>query len=73
MKIGRLAPLPGVKVREIIKIIENDGWVFERQTGSHRHYRHPTKPGTVTVPGKLGDDVRPGTLASIRRQAALKR
>lgn len=61
-----------MKVREVIKLIEEDGWVFIRQRGSHRHFAHPTKPGRVTVPGNLGDEFKPGTLASVLRQAGLK-
>lgn len=60
-----------LKVRDIIRLIEADGWIFNRQTGSHRQYKHPTKKGVVTVAGKPGDDVRPGTEASIKRQAGL--
>jgi predicted RNA binding protein YcfA (HicA-like mRNA interferase family) len=47
-----------VKVRDVIRLIETDGWRFERQRGSHRIYRHPTKPGTVTVAGGRGEDVK---------------
>jgi len=61
-----------VKVREAIKVIEDDGWRLERQRGSHRQFRHPHKPGTVTVAGKPNVDVPPGTLKSIERQADLK-
>ena len=63
-----------MKVREAIKLLEGDGWRLERQSGSHRQYRHPTKPGTVTVAGggKLNRDVPPGTLNSILKQAGLK-
>lgn len=61
-----------MKVRDLIKMLENDGWLLERTRGSHRQYKHPTKPGTVTVAGKLGVDVPPGTLNSILRQAGLK-
>jgi predicted RNA binding protein YcfA (HicA-like mRNA interferase family) len=62
-----------VKVRAIIKLIEWDGWRQVRQkTGSHRHYRHPTKPGTVTVPGHLRDELHPKIKASIMKQAKLK-
>lgn len=60
------------KVNEIIKHVERDGWYFARQKGSHRAYRHPTKPGTVTIPGKLSDDVPPKTANSILQQAGLK-
>lgn len=61
-----------MKVRDVIKLIEDDGWVFVRQNGSHRHYQHAIKPGTTTVPGNLGKEVKPGTLSSILRQAGLK-
>lgn len=61
-----------VKVREIIRELERDGWQLDRQAGSHRQFRHPTRPGTVT-PGHLGDDLARGTLGSIRRQAGLGR
>ena len=61
-----------MKVRDVIKLIEKDGWVFVRQRGSHRHFEHPTKPGGVTMPGNLGDELKPGTLASVLRHAGLK-
>jgi predicted RNA binding protein YcfA (HicA-like mRNA interferase family) len=61
-----------MKVREVIKMLEEDGWRLDRQVGSHRQYRHPDKPGTVTVAGKLGNDLKAGTLASVLRQAGLK-
>ncbi|HEY2537072.1 MAG TPA: type II toxin-antitoxin system HicA family toxin [Solirubrobacteraceae bacterium] len=60
-----------MKVRSIIKRIEWDGWRQVRQTGSHRHYRHPTKPGTVTVAGHRGDELHPKTRKSIMQQAGL--
>jgi predicted RNA binding protein YcfA (HicA-like mRNA interferase family) len=49
-----------MKVKEIIKIIEADGWFFVRQRGSHRQFKHPIKKGTTTIPGKLADDVPKG-------------
>jgi predicted RNA binding protein YcfA (HicA-like mRNA interferase family) len=61
-----------VKVREIIKRIEEDGWFLDRTKGSHRQYKHPHKRGVVTVAGKPGDDLAPGTLNSILKQAGLK-
>ena len=61
-----------MKIRDVIKLIEQNGWKLDRIRGSHRHYRHPDKPGTVTVPGHPGDDVPPGTLNSIKKQAGLK-
>jgi len=59
-------------VREVIRMLERDGWVLARQRGSHRQFLHAVKPGRVTVAGNLGDDVRPGTLASVFRQAGLR-
>lgn len=59
------------KVKEIIKIIESDGWFLSRTKGDHRQYKHPTKKGKVTVPGKLSDDLDPNTAKSILIQAGL--
>jgi len=61
-----------MKVREVIRMPKADGWRLDRQAGSHRQFRHPVKAGTVTVAGKLGQDLKRGTLASILRQAGLK-
>ena len=61
-----------VKVRDIVKQLEDDGWSVVRQRGSHRQFKHATKPGLVTLAGKPGDDVAPGTLNSILKQAGLK-
>lgn len=63
----------GMKVREVINLLKVDGWVLRRTRGDHRQFAHPTKPGLVTVSGNLGRDVPPGTLASILRQARLRR
>ncbi|MEH1792309.1 type II toxin-antitoxin system HicA family toxin [Nostoc sp.] len=60
-----------MKVRDVIKRVEADGWYLDRTKGSHRQFKHPEKPGLVTVPGKLSDDLAPGTLSSIWRQAQL--
>jgi len=62
-----------VKVREVIRLIENDGWCLVDTEGSHRQYKHANKPGRVTVSGHPGDDMPKGTLASVIRQAGLKR
>jgi len=62
-----------VKVRAIIKLIEADGWEHVTTRGSHRQYRHPVKPGRVTVPGKPADELHPKTQASILIQAGLRR
>jgi len=61
-----------MKVRDVIKWLGQDGWKLDRVKGSHRQYRHASKPGTVTVPGHPGDDLPPGTLNSIKKQAGLK-
>ena len=61
-----------MKVRDIIKRIEADGWALISQEGSHRQYKHPVKKGRVTVPGHPGDDVLIKTLKSIYTQAQLK-
>ena len=62
-----------MKVKEIIKLIEKDGWRLERIRGSHRHYTHQSKKGIVTVPGKLSADLSPGTQNSILKQSGLKK
>jgi len=62
-----------VNVRAIIKLIEADGWEHVTTRGSHRQYRHPVKPGRVTVPGKPFDELHPKTQASILIQAGLRR
>jgi predicted RNA binding protein YcfA (HicA-like mRNA interferase family) len=61
-----------MKVKEVIKLLEEDGWYLARTKGSHRQFKHPTKSGTVTVSGKPSVDVPPGTLNSILKQAGLK-
>lgn len=61
-----------MKIRDILKVIERDGWRLERMRGSHRQFRHPTKLGTVTIAGHPTDEVHPKTLRSILRQAGLK-
>jgi predicted RNA binding protein YcfA (HicA-like mRNA interferase family) len=60
------------RVREVIRRIEAEGWRLHSVRGSHRQYRHPEKPGRVTVPGKMSDDLAPGTLSSVLKQAGLK-
>jgi predicted RNA binding protein YcfA (HicA-like mRNA interferase family) len=63
---------PRLTVREIIRQIEAAGWQHVATKGSHRQYKHQTRPGRVTVAGKLSDEVAPGTLNSILKQAGLK-
>ncbi len=62
-----------MKVRDIIKLIEADGWYSVPAKGGHRQYKHPTKPGRVTIAGHLSHDLAPGTLNSILKQAQLKK
>ena len=64
--------MPTMKVREILRLIEQDGWRLVGTKGSHRQFKHPSKPGRVTIAGKPGDDLGQGTLNSILRQAGLK-
>lgn len=61
-----------VKVREMIKRVEADGWSQVAQKGSHRQYKHPVKKGRVTIPGHLGDELAKGTEKSIIQQAQLE-
>ena len=61
------------KVRNAIRLVEREGWSLVRVRGSHRQFRHPDKPGTVTIAGKSGDDLAPGTWASIMKPAGLKK
>ena len=56
----------------MIRMLQDDGWALVVTSGSHRQFKHPTKPGRVTVSGQLGDDMPKGTLASVKRQAGLK-
>jgi len=62
-----------MKIRDIIKMIEEDGWYLARTRGSHQQYKHPTKSGLVTIAGKPSDDLATGTLNSIYKQAGLKK
>ncbi|MYC32819.1 MAG: type II toxin-antitoxin system HicA family toxin [Chloroflexi bacterium] len=61
------------KVREAIGIVERDGWQFDRRNGSHRIFKHPVKPGSVTIPGHPSDDLKIKTWRSILRQAGIRR
>jgi predicted RNA binding protein YcfA (HicA-like mRNA interferase family) len=61
-----------MKVRDAIRSIEEDRWIHVATRGSHRQFKHPRKPGRVTVAGKPSDDLAPGTLNSILKQAGLK-
>ena len=58
-----------MKVREAIRLIEDDGWFLVRTRGSHRHFKHPKKPGLVTIAGHPGVDIPKGTMNSILKQS----
>jgi predicted RNA binding protein YcfA (HicA-like mRNA interferase family) len=60
-----------MKVREVLKLIKDEGWYLVTTEGSHRQFKHPTKPGRVTVSGHPSDDVQPKTLKSMWVQAGL--
>jgi predicted RNA binding protein YcfA (HicA-like mRNA interferase family) len=73
---GRLFPLfsgSGIKIRDLLRVLDEDGWYLVMQRGSHRQYKHPSKKGLVTVAGNVSGDLAPGTLNSILKQARLKR
>jgi predicted RNA binding protein YcfA (HicA-like mRNA interferase family) len=61
-----------VKVRDVIRLLQDDGWFLIATRGSHRQFKHPFKPGRTTVAGKPSDDISPGTLNSILKQACIK-
>ncbi len=61
-----------MKVREALQMLKADGWYKVPARGGHRQFKHPRKPGRVTVSGHLNDTVAPGTLNSILKQASLK-
>ena len=61
-----------MKVREVIRLIEADGWYLARTRGSHRQFKHSRKRGLVTIPGHLNDDLATGTLRSVLKQAGLE-
>jgi predicted RNA binding protein YcfA (HicA-like mRNA interferase family) len=61
-----------MKVKDAIRLLEQDGWVLVATRGSHRQYKHPVRQGRVTVAGKPSDDLAPGTRNSILKQSGLK-
>jgi len=61
-----------IKVKDVIPLLEAEGWFLVATRGSHRQYKHPVRPGRVTVAGKPSDDLAPGTLNSILKQSGLK-
>jgi predicted RNA binding protein YcfA (HicA-like mRNA interferase family) len=62
----------GMKVRAVIRRLKDEGWNLDRRKGSHRQFKHPFRKGLVTVPGKPGDGLAPGTPSSIFMQAGWK-
>jgi len=61
-----------VKVRDVLSLIEQDGWFQVAQKGSHRLFKHASKPGRVTVAGHPSAEMDKGTYNSILKQAGLK-
>ena len=61
-----------MKVSEVLRMLQIDGWNLVATKGSHRQFKHASKPGRVTVPGKPSDDLAPGTVNSVLKQAGLK-
>jgi predicted RNA binding protein YcfA (HicA-like mRNA interferase family) len=61
-----------MKIREVIKLIEKDGWYLVRVKGDHRQYKHPSKKGLVTISGHVNEDIATGTLNSMLKQVGLK-
>jgi len=61
-----------MRVREVIQLLENNGWTQMRSKGSHRHFKHPDKPSVITVPGNDGKELAVGTLNAILKKAGLK-
>ncbi|MCX5799797.1 MAG: type II toxin-antitoxin system HicA family toxin [Candidatus Eisenbacteria bacterium] len=62
-----------MKICHVIRLIEDDGWYLVVTRGSHRQYKHTTKAGRVTIAGHLNDDLAPGTLNSVLKQAHLQK
>ena len=61
------------KVRDAIRVVQRDGWYLVRTRGSHRHFQHAVKPGTVTIAGRMSKELSPDMRASIRKQAGLEK
>ena len=61
-----------MKYRDFTRMMRDDGWRLQKQEGSHQKWIHTTKPGKVTVAGHPNDDIPPGTLKAMLKQAGLK-
>ncbi|MGI8741659.1 MAG: type II toxin-antitoxin system HicA family toxin [Bryobacteraceae bacterium] len=61
-----------MRVREVVRLLQKEGWIQMRSKGSHRHFRHPTRSSVITVPGNDGKELAPGTLNDILKKAELK-
>jgi len=61
-----------VKVRDVLRLLAADGWYLARTRGSHQQFKHPVKPGVVTIAGHPNDDLAPGTLRSVFKQAGIE-
>lgn len=61
-----------MKIRDIISLLNRDGWYLAGQKGSHRQFKHPVKPGKVTVAGHPSDEMATGTFRNVLKQAGLK-
>jgi predicted RNA binding protein YcfA (HicA-like mRNA interferase family) len=70
--VNYLNEADNLKVRAVIKLVEEDGWFLDRTKGSHRQYKHHFKSGLVTISGNLGDEVPMGTLNSILKQSGIR-
>ena len=62
-----------MKIGDVLDLLKRDGWYLVATKGSHRQFKHPAKPGRVTVAGQSSDDLAPGTLNSLFKQAGLKK
>ena len=68
-----MASIARPETRDILRLLLSDGWSLNRTRGSHRQFKHPVKPGLVTVAGSSNDDLSPATLNTILKQAGMKR
>jgi predicted RNA binding protein YcfA (HicA-like mRNA interferase family) len=62
-----------MKIRDVVRLIEDDGWYLVATKGSHRQFKHSSKPGRVTIAGHPNDDLAPGTLNSVFKQAQVQK